>query len=339
MPDAIAVPDAEFLVVGCGSIGKRHLRNLKQLGANRLVAFDPVPERRREVEEGLGIRTVADLPAAMGQFSGMGVALVCSPTRLHLEHSLLAASAGRHLFVEKPVAETAEGLDALLNTIKEKRLASLVGCNFRFHPGLRHVRGLVQSGALGRIVSARAQFGQYLPDWHPWEDYRQGYSARRSGGGGVCLDRIHELDYIRWLLGEVKQVFAYMDHLSHLEIDTEDTVEVLLRFESGAIGSVHLDYVRRSYDCSLEIVGDLGTLQWRFQDHSVSWEIAGEGCRQSRAWPKYDVNQMYLDEMRHFFGVLLGEETSELDAEDGARVLRLALAAKESASLGSAVAP
>src|SRR6185295_11630253 len=97
------------------------------------------------------------------------------------------------------------------------------------------------------------------------------YSARRELGGGVLLDRIHELDYLCWLLGDATAVTALIGHLSHLEIDTEDTVEILLRFASGAFGSVHVDYVRRAYDCALEIVGDEGTIQWRYQDHEVRW--------------------------------------------------------------------
>ena len=133
---------------------------------------------------------------------------------------------------------------------------------------MREVKRLVAEGVAGRLVSIRAQFGQYLPDWHPWEDYRRGYSARRDMGGGVVLDRVHELDYVRWLMGNVTEVCALSGKLSSLEIDSEDTAEILLRFESGAFGSVHLDYVRRDRDCRLEIVGEEGTLEWSYQRHA-----------------------------------------------------------------------
>jgi predicted dehydrogenase len=318
-----------FLVVGCGSIGKRHIGNLRQLGVEDVVATDAREDRRLEVETRFGISTFPDLAGALDK--DVQVALICTPTRLHLEHALMAARAGCHLLIEKPIADTLEGLDELLDEVQRRNLVTLVGCNFRFHPGLRHVKALLDEGAIGKVVSARAQFGQYLPDWHPWEDYRHGYSAQRSLGGGVILDRIHEVDYMRWLLGDITEVSAMMGHLSDLEIDTEDTVEVLLRFASGVFGSVHLDYVRRTYDCSLEIIGDAGTVQWNYQDHTVCWYLTDGEKWHSLEWPGYDGNEMYLAEMRHFLRALRGEETPELDVTGASRVLAIALAAKQAA--------
>ncbi len=323
------VPQGKFLVVGCGSIGRRHLGNLQALGAQHVIAFDPVEERRHEVAEKFHVPVYADFDEALGQ--GIRAALICSPTRLHLEQSLQAAQAGCHLFIEKPIATSLDGLDRLDTVTRLNHLHTLVGCNFRFHPGLQKVKQLLQAGTVGNIVSARAQFGQYLPDWHPWEDYRQGYSARRELGGGVLLDRIHELDYVRWLLGDVSSVAALIGKLSDLEINTEDTVDLLFRFAGGYFGTVHVDYVRRTYDCSFEVVGDQGTIQWSFQNHTVRWYTAAEKCWQSLEWPKYEANTMYLDQMRHFFRLLEGEEPSAADVNEGTKVLVLALAARQAA--------
>ena len=325
--EEITGTDKRFLVVGCGSIGKRHIGNLKKLGVEDIIAVDVREDRRGEVEKRFGMPTFVDLASALNE--NVQVALICTPTHLHLQHALMAARAGCHLFIEKPISDTLKGIDELLEEVERRRLVTLVGCNFRFHPGLRHVKALLDEGAIGRVVSARAQFGQYLPDWHPWQDYRQGYSAQRALGGGVVLDRVHEIDYMRWLLGDITEVYAMMGHLSHLEIDTEDTVDMLLRFASGAFGSIHLDYVRRTYDCSLEIVGEEGTIQWRYQDHSVRWYLASEACWHSLRWPQYDGNEMYLAEMRHFMRALQGQEVSELDVAEGAHVLAIAVAAKQ----------
>src|SRR5205085_2037070 len=244
---------------------------------------------------------------------GSGVALICTPTHLHVSGALAAARAGCHLFIEKPLGHSLECVDVLLEEIARRRLRTLVGCNFRFHPAMRELKRLVGDGVAGRLVSARAQFGQYLPDWHPWEDYRQGYSARREMGGGIVLDRVHELDYLRWLMGNVKEVCALTGRLSNLEIDSEDTAEILLRFESGAFGSVHMDYVRRDYDCRLEIIGEEGTLQWSYENHAVSW-FTGRGRAWRRTeWPDYDPNDMYLEQMRHFLAVVEGNEPSVHD--------------------------
>jgi Predicted dehydrogenases and related proteins len=263
---------------------------------------------------------------------GSSVALICTPTHLHAGHALAAARAGCHLFIEKPLAHRLEDVDLLLQEIARRRLHSLVGCNFRFHPAMRELKRLVTEGIAGRLISARAQFGQYLPDWHPWEDYRQGYSARREMGGGVVLDRIHELDYMRWLMGNVTEVCALTGRLSSLEIDSEDTAEILLHFESGAIGSVHVDYVSRNQDCRLEIVGEEATLQWSYTKHSVSWYAAGDRAWRHTEWPDYEPNEMYLEQMRHFLAVLEGRERTAQNVCDARSVLEIALAAKQSSA-------
>src|SRR5204863_1092430 len=127
-----------------------------------------------------------------------------------------------------------------------------------------------------RLVAMQAQVGQYLPDWHPWEDYRRGVSARRDTGGGVILDLIHELDYLLWLNGEVSQVACVADHVSSLEIETEDVAAILLRFANGAIGTVHLDYLQRAPSRTCRLIGEDGTICWDYFGQQVSWYSAGE---------------------------------------------------------------
>lgn len=318
-----------FLVVGAGSIGRRHIGNLLSLGVQAITVVEPQPGRRREIEKAYPVRVTGSLEEALGD--EYRAALICTPTSMHCGHALAAARKGCHLFVEKPIADSMEGVPELLAEIERRQLTTLVGCNFRFHPGLQRVHSLLREGRIGTPLSARASFGQYLPDWHPREDYRAGYSAQRRLGGGVLLDRIHELDYLSWLLGEVASVSAVVDHVSALEIDTEDLVEMILRFRSGAVASLHVDYLRREYNASLEIIGSQGILSWAFQDSRVAWFTAGEKQWKEESWPGYDPNTMYLEEMRHFLAALDGSEPPELQARDGARMLAIALAARRSA--------
>ncbi|MCS7002316.1 MAG: Gfo/Idh/MocA family oxidoreductase [Dehalococcoidia bacterium] len=320
-----------FLVVGCGSIGKRHLRNLLTLNATDIIAVDTRPDRRADVEYQYGVATYPTLEAALA--TGPTVAVIAAPTSLHLPIARAAAEAGCDLFIEKPLADTMVGVEALCRIARARNLTTLVGCNLRFHPGLATVKRLIDDGAVGRVVSARVQFGQYLPDWHPWEDYRLGYSARKELGGGVILDAIHEIDYARWLLGEVSAVACFAGTLTTLDISTEDTAAILLRFASGAIGEAHLDYVQRVYSRDCQIVGEEGTIRWDFRDGAVSLYTAA-----TREWqtfplpPDWDVNTMYVDEMRHFLACLRGEEEPIHDVVDAARTLAVALAAKTAAA-------
>jgi predicted dehydrogenase len=246
--------------------------------------------------------------------------------------ALEAARRHCHLFIEKPLSNSWTDVEQLLAAIKQRDLITLVGCNMRFHPGLMVVKKLLDQQAVGHVVSARVEFGQYLPDWHPSEDYRQSYSARRDLGGGVILDVIHEIDYIRWLLGEVAGASCVAGKLSRLEIDTEDTAAILLRFESGTLAEIHLDYVQRVYRRTCQIIGEQGTIHWDFSAGHVRWYLPNAKKPKVFGNPRgWNSDQMYVDEMKHYLHCLAGEEKPALDAFEAARVLQIALAAKESA--------
>jgi len=204
-------------------------------------------------------------------------------------------------------------------------------CNYRFEPGLLRVQALLADKALGAPLSVRAEFGQWLPSWRPTTDYRQGYAARRETGGGIILDRIHELDYVSWLFGHPSRVLAMAGKLSALEIETEDTAEILLRFPSGAIGSVHVDYLQRQYVCGMKVVCERGTIEWRFKPTSVrildekgAWETVLDDANP-------DVNAMYVAELAHFFACVERGESPINPVAEAARTQDTALTALEAA--------
>ena len=322
-----------ILVTGCGSIGQRHIRNLKALNAGAIIAHDPRPERRQEVEQKYGAKTYDDLDEALEQKPD--VAFVCTPTTVHIAPALSAAQAGCHLFIEKPLSHSLDGVDDLIGVVTRKELVTLVGCNLRFHPGIAKMKELLEKEAIGRVLCVRVQAGQYLPDWHPWEDYRQGYSANKALGGGVILDGIHEIDYVTWFLGEVSQVFCFSGKLSSLDIDTEDTAEILLLFVDASIAEIHLDYVQRSYSRSCQIIGEEGTILWDFTEAQVMLHTAASGRWQLFPQkPDYDINAMYVDETKHFLACIQGKATPAQDIKSARRVLEIALAAKGSTETG-----
>jgi predicted dehydrogenase len=325
-----------FAVLGCGSIGKRHVKNLLALGEKDILAFDPRADRRAEAEA-LGLQTTGELDAVWS--ARPEAVLVTSPSRLHVTTALAAAEAGCHLFVEKPISDVHDdALDRLIEVVREKKLITLVGCNLRFHPGLARAKAILDEKRLGRVVSIRAEFGQYLPDWHPWEDYRQGYSARQDLGGGIVLDAIHELDYARWLMGEVEAVSCFAGSLSRLGLETEDVAAILLRFACGAIGEVHLDYVQRAYSRTCQLVGEEGTLRWDFVGGETRLYDAAAGAWRSFPAPAgWETNDMYVAELEHFLACLDGEAEPAQDLRAGRRALEIALAALASAENGVVV--
>lgn len=326
------------VVIGAGSIGQRHLRNLLALGHDVVAVLDPSAARCDEVRRIAPARCLvtADERAAFDRDAA--AAVICSPTHRHLDQARAAVRRGWHVFVEKPLSHALQGLDALIEEADRGRRAVLVGCNLRFLPSLQLVRRLVEDGRIGRPLSARAHCGYYLPYWRPATDYRDGYGARQATGGGIILDSIHEFDYLTWLLGMPREVFAYAGKVSTLEIDTEDTADVLMRFDYGTVANVHLDYLQRTYRRSCDLIGEDGVIAWDYVSQSVT--VYGKDDRRMEVFQESintERNQMFMDEMRHFIRCAAEGEPPVLDAAGARAVLEVALAAKASAAEGRAV--
>ena len=202
-----------------------------------------------------------------------------------------AAAAGCHLLLEKPISHSLDGLAELQGRLQAAEARCWSASSFAFTPGCRKLAAAARAGRhRARPLSARAHWGEYLPGWHPWEDYRQGYSARADLGGGVILTLCHPLDYLRWLLGEVEALWAFAGRLSDLELDVEDTAEIGLHF-AGDSGSVHLDYNQRPPLHSLEIIGAQGTLRWDNADGAISvFESQSGGAG---AWRTYPIQETF----------------------------------------------
>jgi predicted dehydrogenase len=319
------------LVIGAGSVGSRHALNLRALGFENVLLY-----RSGHGAPQSGSSSTTDLDEALAQ--GPPAALVCNPTSLHLEAALAAARSGCHLFIEKPVSHSMDGVETLVTEVAARQLTVLVGYQFRFHPGLRQVKQWLAEGAIGEVASASARWGEYLPGWHPGEDYRKSYSARRELGGGVVVTLSHPFDYLRWLLGEVVEVSAQTAQRGGFELDVEDTAHVLLRFESGALATVSLDYVERPASHRLQIVGRNGLIAWDGTTGLARLhDSVGGKVRSLSPPPAFDRNSMFLAEMTHFMACVQGREQPVCGLADGVAALRIALAAKRSAHEGQTV--
>jgi len=327
-----------IVVIGAGSIGQRHLRNLLGLGHEIVAVLDPSEARRAEVRGATSPRCVATADEGEAFGSDADAAVICSPTHRHLDQARAALRRGWHVFVEKPLAHTLEGTEALVEEARRVGRTVLVGCNLRFLPSLALVKRIVDDGRIGRPLAVRAQCGYYLPFWRPGTDYREGYAARQATGGGIILDSIHEFDYLTWLLGRPREVFAYSSRVSSLEIDTEDNADVLLRFDYGAVANVHLDYLQRTYRRACDIIGEDGMIAWDYISQSVT--VYGKDDRRMEVFQESintERNQMFVDEMRHFVRCVETGDAPMLDAAGGRAILEVALAAKAAAAQGRPV--
>ncbi|MDK2979880.1 MAG: hypothetical protein PWQ55_227 [Chloroflexota bacterium] len=310
----------KFLIAGLGSIGRRHLRNLAALGQTDILLYR-THQSTLDDEELAPYPVETDLQAALAQRPD--ALIISNPTALHMQVAVPAAQQGCALFIEKPLAYRPEDLAELELALGADQRRVFSAYQFRFNPGLAKVRQLLDEGAIGRPLSFQSYWGEYLPDWHPWEDYRQGYAARKDLGGGAVLTLCHPMDYLRWLFGEVRELFAFTGRLSDLEVDVEDTAEAVLRFEQGVTGNLHLDYHRRVKRHDLEISGTQGTLYWDYADSAVHLRTP-EGEQHFPAPQGFERNQMFMDEMAHFIDLAAGRAASRCTFEDGKKALELA---------------
>jgi len=328
----------KFLIAGSGSIGRRHLRNLLTLGERDILLY-------RTHQSTLPDKELAPFPFETDLHAALAhkpdAVIISNPTSMHLQVAIPAAEAGCHLLIEKPVSHSLEGLDDLAQAVKSNACQVLVGFQFRFHPGLQKTAELLGQAAIGRPLSARAHWGEYLPGWHPWEDYRQGYSARPDLGGGVILTLSHPLDYLRWLLGDINTLWCFSASTGELGLDVEDTAEIGLQFAGGVIGSVHLDYNQRPPAHHLEIIGTQGVLRWDNTDGAVHLYREDASSPSDEIFPPpdgFERNQLFLAEMRHFIQVTMGYKEPLCTLVDGIQALKLANAARDSAREGKLVA-
>ena len=320
-----------YLIVSLGSIGRRHLRNLRQIKPEAEIA---VWRQQHLVSE-------SELPEeADYQFNRLEdvldfaphAAIIAGPASRHLEAAQLLADAGIHLFVEKPIADSTKGLDQLMATCRERHLTLMVGYNLRFFPSLVQVKRMLDDDVIGRVISVRAEVGQYLPDWRPAADYREGVTACKALGGGVLLELSHEIDYVYWMFGVPDRVTACGGHLSDLETDVEDTVELMLEYQSPRrLVNIHLDMVQRAPVRRCRIAGEQGTLIWDAMADSIEHYAA-----ETKQWQKLeqyalvDRNLMYIEELTEFFSAIAEARDPAITGEQGRDVLAIVEAARQS---------
>ena len=319
----------KIAVIGLGSIGRRHLGNFHAIGVETLQAYDATETQRHAAEAQFPYaRITPTLEAALDDAAGV---VVCTPPSSHLEIARLAAARGAHLMIEKPLAGSSEGLDDLFRSCDARGLKVLTAYNWRYWPPMQFAERLLREGRIGAVRAGRTEYAYHLSTRYPGADYRRFYMADVKQGGGCLLDESHAIDYMRWLLGEVVEVSAVVERVSSLEISTDDLADLTVRFASGAIGSIHMNLFAWNVHSHLEIMGEDGVIQWRrfeneirvFDPKANRWEIYPFGGQ---------LNDMYVEEARHFLACVRGEASPRCDGWDGLKTMRVIDAARRAAS-------
>jgi predicted dehydrogenase len=227
------------------------------------------------------------------------------------------------------VSHNYDGIHEIVDKSNRTGARIMVGFDLHYDCGLQKVKELIASNAIGNIVSANAQVGQYLPDWRPHEDYRLGMSAKQETGGGVMLDLVHEFDYLYWLLGDVETIASFNHNSGSLQIETEDVAEVLLKFSNGAIGTIHLDYLQPKLVRNCLLTGSNGTILWNLADSKVGW-VDHQKQQQEFSYAGFERNDRFIHIIKDFLEKKDNAFTTSL--QQGLQSLQMVLAAKYSAA-------
>jgi predicted dehydrogenase len=318
-------------------MGKRRVRNLVRLGIPSIVGFDPRADRREEAAvQSPQLRTVATLEE--GFSLGCDAAVISTPPDLHVGLAREAVRRGVSVFTEASVLD-----DDYAILDKEARAAGVVAapsCTMRFLPPVRRMKQLTEDGRIGKILAYTDHSGQYLPDWHPWEDYRQFYAGQRRTG--ACREIVpFELSWITWVVGPVKKVSALRAKVSDLEVDIDDVYQLLLEHEGGALGHLLVEVLARSPIRRCAFIGSEGTLDWEWAERTVTLSSAGsrvpETYRESEGTvqPGYvHAEEPYVDEMAAYLAAVRGEQPWPYSISEDLEMLAVLRAAEQSSDEG-----
>jgi predicted dehydrogenase len=329
----------KILIVGLGSIGLRHLRLSRSLLATAEIKV--LSRKKHTLNPKFSNGTFESLKE--GVAFAPDIAVIANAATLHLESAQALAMAGAHIFVEKPLSTSTIGVSELIETCKRESTLLMIGYNLRFSPSLLHFKFLLNEGLIGRALSVRCEVGQYLPNWRPGSDYRQSVSSVSELGGGVLLELSHEIDYLRWIFGEVSWVRATLRRQSDLEINVEDSAHLILGFSPNTEGkqltcALNLDFIRHDYTRLCTVIGEKGSLRWNGLTGAVEIfrQDAPDWVKLFRHKPQRD--ETYVAEWNDFLNCIKEKRVPKVTGEDGLKVIEIIEAARLSANSGIEVA-
>ena len=323
------------LVVGGGSIGERHLRCFLHTGEASVSICESRPDHLEYLKETYDVdEACADFDAA--DLSSFDAAVICTPPNLHIPMALRAVDAGCHVLSEKPLSHSLDGVDELIERVESKGLVAGVAFVLRHLPSHAKIHELIRGGEIGEVKLALYKTGQQFSKFRP--DYKGIYFASRAMGGGAINDSCsHTLNFLQWCLGRPTEVACFHDHLSDMEIETEDAALMTLRYgPNGPMVQTQNCLCQKDYAIFLEFVGTEGTLRLEgtfeqgrakstlrvFHAHEEEWV--------TYPLPEPERDGWFVAQARHFLAAIRGEKPVMSTLQDGRDVVRTCVAARES---------
>jgi len=286
------------LIVGSGSIGQRHIRNLKKIGISNIIALRSKKGHNKKLPEDLKVIEVDGWDDAIEKKPD--IAVISNPTSLHLEAALTISKHVKGVFIEKPLSNSLDKCQELIDTLDGNKVVSFVGHNLMFHPIINKIKKFYDENNVGEIINIQCQVGQWLPDWHPYEDYKKAYFARKDLGGGVALTLIHEIHLAIELAGLPIGVSGEITGYKKLDLDVDVCSDLMLKHEEGAVSQIHLDFLQQPSHRSGLVTFEKAWLGYDFNKMEITVQRINEEPQVLWNNYNYDSNQMYIDQLIEF---------------------------------------
>ena len=314
----------KILICGAGSIGERHIKNLHYLGFNDLILLRTKKKTLRTIKDNYLVET--DLYKALRHKPD--IAIICNPTHLHLKTAISCIKNDCHIFIEKPITHNRKEWMNFLKLVKKKKKKVFVGYMMRFHPCILKMNSWVNEGKIGKVIHYRSKWGEYLPNWHPWENYKKSYAGKREMGGGPALTLSHDIDLAILFCGKPKNVYGLNNKESKLEISSDHIIDILIKFNNKSTANIHLNYLNDPPERKIEIIGTKGQIQFDYYENEALLFLDGKKTSKKKLID-FDRNQLFLDEMKYFLKLVKDNKSITSNIVDAFQVADIALKASK----------
>jgi len=314
-----------FFVIGLGSMGKRRIRNLQFLGENDIIGFDTQEKRLKECNEKYKIKTYSDIRDAIKE--NPDVFIISTPPDHHIGYEFLATANNKPFFCEAGVSSV--GLNELIAECRKRKIFAAPSATFRFNSSVIKIKEIISSGEIGNPVSLTYHMGQYLPDWHPYENIKDFYVGKPETAATREMVPF-ELEWLTWIFGDISEIFCIRGKVSSLPVEINDVYQTIFRFESGVIGHLLVEVVSRTPVRSLRVVCEEGTIEWDWLEDTVNvfsvsnkkW-VNYKGSEHVKENGYISKEDMYIEEIRCFIETIKGNSRYPFSLEEYLKVLKL----------------
>jgi len=301
------IKNRPIVVFGVGSIGERHINNLINLGFNNIYAF-----RKRNLPLRNINNTQIQVITTWNEVKQINpvAAFITTPTSLHIEQIIECVKLGINVFVEKPLSHTTDRIDELIALVEKHKVFVFVGYMMRFHPFVVKLKEIIALKIYGELISLQSKWGEYLPDWHPWEDYRTSYAARKELGGGVALTLSHDIDLANYLIdAKIDEYHGIKNTKSTLEVDVEAGFDLIMKYDNGTTANISLNFFEKQQERFFRLVFDNASIIFDYFEATLT--IKKTDGKQTIKLDKFDRNDMFVEEIKYFFDRFANYSTEE----------------------------